>query len=205
MVGVDLLDVWPLPGARALGGELLAAYSAPDRHYHDARHLAEVLDRLDELAGNGARFEELPVRLAAWFHDGIYDAQPGAERRSADWAARALADLVPPATLAETVRLVLLTEHHRPATEDRNGAALSDADLAILAAGPERYADYTASVRAEYADLPEPDFAAGRAAILSDLLAKPTLFHTAHARTAWEPRARANVARELAQLTASGR
>ncbi|MGZ6753102.1 MAG: hypothetical protein ACXVEJ_06505, partial [Nocardioides sp.] len=81
------------------------------------------------------------------------------------------------------------------------GCALSDADLAILAAPPERYAAYAAAVRREHAHVPDDAFRAGRAAILTDLLAKPHLFHTRHARTTWEAPARAAVAREVATLT----
>jgi predicted metal-dependent HD superfamily phosphohydrolase len=36
--------------------------------------------------------------------------------------------------------------------------------------------------------------------VLGDLLAKPSLFHTAYAREHWEPLARANVEAELARL-----
>ena len=97
-------------------------------------------------------------------------------------------------------RLVRLTATHRPEPEDRNGQVLSDADLAVLAAAPERYAGYVAGVRAEYAHVADDDFRSGRAAVLRDLLAKPALFHTAAARGLWEERARANVTRELAEL-----
>lgn len=203
MSGVDLLADWPLPAERALGAQLVASYAHPDRGYHDSRHLTEVLERLQELAARGESFDLMAVALAAWFHDSVYDAQPDAEKRSAAWAAEALAGLVEPAVVDEVVRLVLLTEHHRPADDDPNGCALSDADLAILAAAPERYAEYVAAVRREYAHVPDPDFAAGRAAILRDLLAKPHLFHTAHARASWESAARANVESELAGLAAT--
>lgn len=197
---MDLLRAWPLPQARPLGAALLAAYSAPGRRYHDTRHLAEVLERIDELSAHGAELDHPAVRLAAWFHDGVYDGRPGAEERSAAWAARALPRWVDRAVVDEVVRLVLVTEHHQPADDDGNGCALSDADLAILAAPPERYAEYAAAVRAEYAHVSDTDFAAGRSAILRDLLAKPHLFQTAHGRSAWEDRARANVERELADL-----
>jgi len=127
--------------------------------------------------------------------------RPDAEERSAQWAERALPDAgADPATVAEVARLVRLTERHRPADDDASGALLSDADLGILAADENRYRDYVATVRREYAHVPDDDFAAGRGAVLSDLLAKPTLFHTAYAREHWEAAARANVARELAQL-----
>ncbi len=197
---MDLLLAWPLPGARALGAQLVAAYARPGRRYHDTRHLTEVLARVHELSGEGVEFDRMAVVLAAWFHDGVYDGEPDAEKRSAAWAAEALPALVEPDIVDEVVRLVLLTEHHTPADDDPNGSALSDADLAILAAPPERYAEYVASVREEYAHVPDDLFAAGRAEILTALLAKPHLFHTSYARASWETAARANVERELAAL-----
>jgi predicted metal-dependent HD superfamily phosphohydrolase len=194
----DLADRWPLgDDLTEVRDELLAAY-ATDRGYHDTRHLAEVLDRLEELAGAGETFDVQAVALAAWFHDAVYDGQEGAEERSARWALRALAPL--PAA-DEVARLVRLTEDHQPADDDANGRALSDADLAILAARPERYAEYTADVRLEYAHVPDDLFRFGRAAVLQRLLAKPTLFHTAHARRHWENPARANIQAELDHLT----
>jgi predicted metal-dependent HD superfamily phosphohydrolase len=76
---------------------------------------------------------------------------------------------------------------------------LSDADLAILASPPERYADYAAAVREEYAEVPDADFAAGRAAIL-EALRDQGIYRTEHARTHWEPAARANLDREISAL-----
>jgi predicted metal-dependent HD superfamily phosphohydrolase len=197
---VDLLLAWPLPGSRELGAQLLAAYAHPDRRYHDTRHLREVLDRVHELSAQEVAFDRMAVVLAAWFHDAVYDGRPEAERRSAAWAAEALPTLVEPEVVDEVVRLVLLTETHRPADGDDNGGALCDADLAILAAPRERYGEYVAAVRQEYAHVDDALFAQGRAEVLRDLMAKPHLFHTAYARDAWEKTARTNVTRELAAL-----
>lgn len=190
---MELRERWPLPDRHEIRDELLAAWDAPNRGYHDLTHLTEVLDRLDELA-----CDELPVLVAAWFHDAVYDGLPDAEERSALWAERTL-----PAQLApEVARLVRLTAHHRPESGDDAGEALTDADLAILASGPERYTAYAAGVRHEYAHVEDDAFAAGRAAVLRDLLAKDHLFHTAYGRERWEETARANVERELASLSA---
>jgi len=191
---------WPLTGRDNLHEALLAAYADQSRGYHDTRHLAEVLDRIAEMAET-TTFDRRAVVLAAWFHDAVYDGQPGAEERSARWALAEFGDR-PDGDVdgQEVARLVRLTEHHRPDDDDVNGCVLSDADLAILAAPADRYDEYTADVRREYAEVPDDAFAAGRAAILRDLIAKPRLFHTAHARTHWEARARANVERELSVL-----
>jgi len=182
---------WPLDDLPALRDELWAAYAAEGRSYHDTRHLTEVLDRLDELGCH-----DVEVRLAAWFHDAVYDAAAGDEERSAVWAERAL----PPELAREVARLVRVTAAHDPGADDLAGQQLCDADLAILAAPAGRYEEYAHDVRREYAAVPDGDFARGREAILSDLLDRPRLFHSERARALWEEPARANLAAELERL-----
>jgi len=192
---------WPLPEAADLRDELWAAYADGSRHYHDTRHLTEVLERLDELAGAGVPFDREPVVLAAWFHDAVYDGERDAEERSAAWAEDALAPRCPPTLIHEVARLVRLTERHDPDDADQNGAALSDADLAILAADGARYDEYAAAVRTEYAHLGADEFRAGRQQVLDSLLDRERLFRTAYARAQWEDAARANLIRELGALS----
>jgi predicted metal-dependent HD superfamily phosphohydrolase len=199
-VPVNLLSAWPVPDGTDVRDRLLAAYADEARGYHDTTHLAEVLGRLDELARHGATYERVPVLLAAWFHDAVYDGERDAEERSAAWAEDALAAIAPAPVVSEVARLVRLTETHSPADSDANGCALSDADLGILAAPLERYHEYVAAVRREYAHLEDAVFEAGRADVLRALAAKPHLFHTGYARERWEAAARSNVERELAKL-----
>jgi predicted metal-dependent HD superfamily phosphohydrolase len=189
-----LADRWPLAGHQDLRDDLLTAWDRAG--YHDLLHLTEVLDRLDELAAAGAGFDRTTAGLAAWFHDAVYEGGEDDEERSARWAERAL----PPAYAGEVARLVRMTAHHRPDDDDPAGCALSDADLAILAAPRERYDAYVAGVRADFAHVGDADFRAGRAAVLADLAAKPYLFHTPQARRLWEAAARANLERELTEL-----
>ena len=193
---------WPLPDHLDVRDALLAAYGDAARGYHDTLHLTEVLDRIDEIAVAGVAGDGAAVRLAAWFHDGVYDGERGDEDRSAVWAEDALADT---GHAEQVARLVRLTEHHDPSDDDLPGQVLCDADLAILAAAPDRYDAYLAGVRRDYAHVSDPDFAAGRTAVLRDLAARPRLFHTPYAREHWEPAARANLARELAGVTVTER
>ncbi|QIK65910.1 hypothetical protein G7072_05770 [Nocardioides sp. HDW12B] len=198
---MELERRWPLAGSEEVRDRLLAAYGDAARGYHDRLHLAEVLERLDELEAAGEPFDPLPVRLAAWFHDAVYAGAADDEERSARLAAHELAEAgVAADVVAEVVRLVLVTVDHRPADGDANGAPLSDADLGILAADPDRYASYVASVRREYAHVGDADFRGGRRAVLAALAEKPHLFHTAAARDRWEQTARANLQRELDHL-----
>jgi predicted metal-dependent HD superfamily phosphohydrolase len=182
------------------GATLLGKYADPSRHYHDLTHLDEVLRNVDELA-DFSRSADV-VRLAAWFHDAVYDPlADDNEERSARLAETMLAAMrVDDVVVAEVARLVRLTAGHDAPDDDPDGAVLCDADLAILAADETRYGEYVAGVRAEYAHVSDEDFVRGRAAVLQHLLGQRSLFRTPTAFAAWETAARANVTAELARL-----
>jgi predicted metal-dependent HD superfamily phosphohydrolase len=201
----ELVERWVAmvgPETRLLGAEVAGRYAEPHRRYHTQDHLNAVLDLVDELAPHAD--DPDAVRLAAWFHDAVYDPERGdSEERSARLAQRMLADTqLPLETVEEVARLVRLTRSHDPAEDDRNGQVLCDADLAILAADPADYAAYAAAVREEYFFVPDEFFRSGRAELLDRLLTLPSLFHTPEARERFEAKARHNVETELTLLRA---
>ena len=186
----------------AAGGYLLGRWSEPQRQYHDVGHLNAVLDVVDRLAGLAPHPDR--VRLAAWMHDAVYDPRAlgdANERDSAEFAAGLLATLgVPDDVAADVARLVGLTAGHATTDGDADGELLCDADLAILAGDDERYADYTAAIRREYAHVPDDAFRAGREQVLRALLELPSIYRLEPLRAAWEQKARANLTRELGEL-----
>jgi predicted metal-dependent HD superfamily phosphohydrolase len=189
------------PTSRTEWAAVVEAWSEPHRRYHDLAHLAAVLGIVGELAD--AADDPDAVRLAAWYHDVVYDPQrPDNERVSAERARAGLRGLVDEARVAEVERLVLLTAGHDPAPDDANGAVLCDADLAVLASPPEAYATYASAVRAEYGHLSDEVFTAGRAAVLEQLLALPALYRLPAVAGQWTARARANLTAELSLLRA---
>ena len=208
MVVADLLTSWreSLPAAAPpelaarVGADLLRRWGEPHRHYHTANHLTVVLAVVGEQAGHVA--DPDAVRLAAWYHDAVYDPhRVDNEEASAVLAEATLPGLgVPPDRVAEVARLIRLTASHDPSPGDRNGELLTDADLAVLASSYETYLAYTAAVRREYAHVSEPQFVAGRAGVLHNLLCLPSLFHIPVLRERWEDLARSNVTRELTAL-----
>jgi predicted metal-dependent HD superfamily phosphohydrolase len=187
------------PTSRTEWAALVAAWSEPHRRYHDLGHLAAVLGLVGELGGAAA--DPDAVRLAAWYHDAVYDPERiDNEQVSAERARAGLRGLVSDERIDEVARLVLLTAGHDPAPDDANGAVLSDADLAVLAGPPDAYAAYASAVRAEYGHLSDAEFTAGRIAVLERLLALPTLYRLPAVTDEWTPRARANLTAELTLL-----
>lgn len=190
----------------ALGHDLLDRWSEPHRHYHALHHLSSVLrassllERSGELGGPENRL----VALAAWFHDAVYAGTAGQdEEESAQLAQLELDGLLPDVEVSEVARLVRLTATHAPQEGDIAGAVLTDADLEVLGRDRTDYLRYVAQVRADYAHVPDEQFAAGRAQVLRGLLAAPRLFHTSTGYFLWEAAARRNVEAELNDLERS--
>ncbi|MFI5608280.1 hypothetical protein [Amycolatopsis sp. NPDC051903] len=208
------MTTWPEAVARVGGdagtageaqADLEARYGEPHRHYHDLGHAAAVARDSAALAAHLPAGERAAIALAAWAHDVVYDAVPGEdERRSAEWLRRWLtrAGVAEP-HVARAEALVLATAAHEAPDGDDAAAALLDADLAILGADPSSYAGYVAAVRREYAKYADETWAAGRAAVLANLLARPVLYRSGIARARWETAARANLAAELTRWRAN--
>ena len=189
------------PTSRTEWAAVVAAWSEPHRRYHDLAHLAAVLAVVDALAGHAD--DPDAVRLAAWYHDVVYDPRSTEnEQRSAGRARAGLRGLVPDERIAEVERLVLLTAGHDAAPDDADGAVLCDADLAVLASPPGAYAAYASAVREEYAHLSDAEFTAGRIAVLERLLALPALYRLPENAQRWTATARANLTAELTLLRA---
>ena len=187
----------------ASGADLLRRWAEPQRHYHTVTHLAAMLSIVDAHAGAAADLDL--VRLAAWGHDAVYDPRAtDNELRSAALTEAVLRGLgVDDDAAAEVGRLILLTAGHDGPPDDRDGALLCDADLAILAAAPDDYDAYAAAVRREYAHVPDDAFRAGRSAVLRSLLDRPTLYRVPAIADRLTGPARANLRRELAALGAA--
>lgn len=180
--------------------DLVEAYSAPERFYHNLRHLRAVLNVIDRHRARARN--PAAVELAAWFHDAVYDPRASDnEDRSADLAGNALVGMwIDGATAGEVWRLVRLTRDHRAEENDTSGHLLLDADLAILGADAAEYATYAAAIRQEYAWVAEGAYRAGRAAVLRRFLGRERIYHTPPLAEALEARAQQNLEAELQGL-----
>ena len=210
-----LMRAWDslLPGHTALGENLLARYEQPHRKYHTSVHLSEMLTALKTLYEQHHTATPRAVLLAAWFHDAVYEANPGEdEAASADLARTTLTPLASTGSLTNRevtaiAHLIELTASHQLADgiEEYTSGALTradaafflDADLAILAADSPRYTRYVAGVRAEYAHYAPDAFTRGRAAILQGFLNRTAIYASDTAHLLWDAPARLNLRTEL--------
>jgi predicted metal-dependent HD superfamily phosphohydrolase len=187
-------------GERILS-DLWARYSEPGREYHNLRHIAEMLEIVENLADFVS--DVTALRLAVWFHDAVYDSRvKDNEERSADLATQHLTELgAAPELIARVARLILLTKAHHADADDRDGQVLLDADLGILGAEQSRYDEYAAAIRREYAWVADKDYRIGRIAILRTFLMRPRIYFTDILYRLHEERARKNLAKEIERLS----
>jgi len=189
------------------GSRLLDRWSDPQRKYHNVRHLVDLLQRVDELQQE--THHPPAVRLAAWYHGAVFDAAESAayarrggedEAASAEFARTELTDLgVPHGRVDDVASMVQALARHETNAASIDCAVLCDADLAILAAEPQRYRTYVEDVRAEYAHIPKADLLEARRAIVSRLLKRDKLY-VSPLGSGWERQARENLSAELARL-----
>jgi len=190
----------------AVGEELLGRWAEPARHYHTTTHLVEMFGALEELEdANEIDDRQCSVaRLAAWFHDAIYNpaASPGSNEADSAVLARKLLEQLGFAgdDIQAIDRLIRLTARHDAEAAEPLDAAFHDADLWILSAPPERFDGYCDQIREEYSIVPGPEYRQRRAAILGPLMHRDRIYRTARALHGWETPARINLGRELSRL-----
>jgi predicted metal-dependent HD superfamily phosphohydrolase len=165
-----------------------------------------MFSALEELEGAGevdARQCSV-ARVAAWFHDAIYDpaARSGAnEEDSAALAREVLWQLrFADHDIGAVERLIELTARHDADAKEPLDAAFHDADLWILSAPADRFDGYCEQVREEYAQVPDLAYRQSRMAVLEPLLHRDAIYRTSRALRRWETPARLNLGRELARL-----
>ncbi|HZR73731.1 hypothetical protein [Bradyrhizobium sp.] len=176
--------------------DLIAAYAAPNRHYHNLAHIRDCLDQLARVDGLSAAEREV-LETAIWWHDVVYDPR----RSDNEELSAQLAEQHLDAKIAREVgRLIRLTRTHQVEPSDKLGAILISIDLSILGAEPSRYDAYAAAIRKEFAHVPDAAYRAGRSDVLRRFAARPVIFPDAAFARALDKTARDNLARELAAL-----
>jgi predicted metal-dependent HD superfamily phosphohydrolase len=192
---------FPKPEHERVLAEVVGAYTAPGRHYHDLGH---VLDCLRKADGVYERLTEgRAVDAALFFHDAVYDpTRSDNEECSADLAERHLRAMGEGATFIAIVRDLVMDTRHVTSPASNDGRYVVDIDLSILGEAANRFDGYERAIRREYAHVPEEAFRAGRAKVLRQFLDRPRIYGTDVFRDRYEAAARANLARSLAALEA---
>lgn len=179
-------------------------YATPRRYYHTWQHALNVLAWANRACdAQGLMIDDTAaVKIAALFHDCVYDAEgsPSNEERSAAW----LAGIEHPA-IRKAQRMILATSQHgklEAEDVDLPTAILLDCDMVTFAEPLWEVAlqnddNILAELRERYT---EEQIRVGRTAFLNGLLQKRSVFLSPWFRERFEAQARANIARFIERL-----
>lgn len=187
--------------AELLWQQLEDWYSEPHRAYHNFDHIADCFANLDQVAE--LINKRLPLELAIFYHDVIYDpkAKKGEnEQDSADFAAETLARAGLPNSEITPVYHLILDTQHKTISNTADGRLLVDIDLAILGSDEERFWRYDAAIRKEYKWIEEQAYRVGRATIMQGFLDRDQIYQTPYFYERYESAARQNLAKLIASL-----
>ena len=179
---------------------LVAAYSHPSRHYHTLEHIFHVLENIQTLQSLSNQLTS--VKLAAWFHDVVYDSKArDNEEKSAIYAADFMESLdIDSRVITNVTHLILNTKFHQADTDDIDCQILLDADLAILGSPRQKYLTYAENIRQEYAWISDRDYRMGRRGVIEKFLQRKRIYYTNMMFEELEDSARRNLAAEIQSL-----
>ena len=181
---------------------LMASYSEPHRHYHNADHIDLCLGLLDD-ARDQAEHPDA-VELAIWFHDVVYDGRlADNEARSGNWFAAQSEGQLRDDLRLRVCRLIMSTTHdHHP--EGRDEKVLVDIDLASFGLDWPQFAEDGKNIRREQLHLNDQAFFRKQMAFQESLLQRQRFYLTDYFFGRFEQQARENLRRHLDQLNAKG-
>lgn len=177
--------------------DVVKHYEENGRYYHTLRHIQNVLEIIHSLRDHAV---DLPaIKLAAWFHDLIYDARrTDNEMQSAVYAGNVLQELgVDAATITKVSSMIRATKHNRGCPDDVDCQIMLDADLATFASEWELQLEIEQAIRQEYAFVPEADYREGRQIILQNFLKRERIYCTGQMYAEREEIARKNIKRAI--------
>lgn len=171
--------------------KLIAAYSEKQRAYHTLQHLYECLILLESIRAD--LNDVHAVALALWFHDVVYDPQAkDNELKSAELFEQYLAQDLSADDVQKIIRWILATQRHE-ATDKLDLQFLLDIDLAVLAASPERFADYEQQIQQEYAWVDPDVYSIKRKEVLTHFYQTEPLYQTEYFQQNFEQKAKGNL------------
>ena len=187
--------------------DIAIRYSETQRAYHSLQHIEQLFTQFEQIKHH--LNEPHIIALALFYHDVIYaPTRADNELKSAEYAIEALRPYLSAEQCQHIYALIMMTANHKlaecsNAQQNFDAAYLLDMDLSILGASWSEYEQYTQAVRQEYAHVSNIDYRVGRIAVLTELLAHPTLYLTDYYSTRLETQARQNIKREIKILHAS--
>lgn len=182
--------------------EIERSYTSAGRHYHNIRHIADLL-YLSNQYHNFLKDKDT-VDFSIFYHDFVYKVSRSDNENKSAFAAKTKLPLLtlPPDKVESVSNYITSTKSHQLSHQntDSDLSWFLDFDMSILAVEWEKYFEYSQLIRKEYRLYPEFLYRQGRKKFLQKYLKAEFIFHTPLFRRYYEQQARENMLKELEEL-----
>ncbi|WP_250433465.1 HD domain-containing protein [Hanstruepera flava] len=185
----------------ALWFDIEKNYSESVRHYHNLKHIYNMLIQSEKIKNLIEDFEML--QFSIWYHDIVYrPTRKDNEEKSALSAKNSLRKFSFDEKRIECVNdLIISTKKHELILyENNDNAYMLDLDLSILGTDWDVYKKYVENIRKEYKIYPNFMYNPGRKKVLQQFLNREALYFSEEFSIKYENQARENIERELERL-----
>ncbi len=188
---------------RLVSDDIIAAYLAPKRLYHDITHISVMIDAFYDFIFNSGDADKIKniyeFIFAIIMHDYINGGDDDVER-SVQQAKHLLHKIDDNYNCEYVESLIYATDYENGTVCDFNQQLIQDLDLIRLGAPDAEYDENSDKIRKEYKMYPDNIFNQRRTELLSVFLSKEYIFNTQYFRDKYEQQARRNLMREIARL-----
>ncbi len=178
--------------------EISKIYNPSDRSYHNWYHIHNVIAHIDDFNLHNPNviknIDEL--KFSAFMHDAFQGADD--IRLSCEKAK----SILNTSSFEQVIKNIQATDHSKPlsAAASIEEKVIADSDLAILGGSREKYLKYAQSVRNEYSQYSQKEYAEGRIKVLESFLKRDRIFLTDYFYSKYEAQACRNIGEEIDSL-----
>lgn len=179
--------------------EVVDAYSAKGRYYHNLDHIAYMMAKALEVQHLIQEWDVFAFSI--FYHDIVYDTRrKDNEEKSATLGLLVAANTGLGIEAARKVEKQIIATKMHEWSDDPDTNYLTDIDLLVLGETSELYQNYTASIRKEYSLYLDFLYNMGRMKVLKHFLTMDRIYKTDYFYERFEAQARINLKRELSGL-----
>ncbi len=156
-----------------------SAYCQDHRAYHNLSHIEQFFGEFEKhchLFGDEAPL----VAMAIFYHDIVYNAEPGKDEMASIRQARQDLTILrfKPEQIDRICQLIDYTRTHDAPADDFTALLFLDMDMSILASDPKRYKKYVAGIKKEFKRYDPVHFLRGRNKFIGSMIGRIPLFKT---------------------------
>ncbi len=177
--------------------EIEKNYSSKSRHYHNLKHLENMISDLDHVESQVNNIDALLFSI--YYHDIVYKSTQSDNEHKSALVFKERISVTSFNHIEECVEQIEATKEHLLSSyNDIN--ILLDLDLSILGKSENKYSEYSQNIRKEYKIYPDFMYRKGRKKVLNHMLELESIFKNSFFKDKYETQAISNLRSELDTL-----